>query len=57
MELNEVCRERLVAGVHRALDRVFDSDLSDIDQKNLIRKAIHDMNVGALDCEHHPKED
>ena len=51
MELNEVCRERLVAGVHRALDRVFDSDLSDIDQKNLIRKAIHDMNVGALDCE------
>ena len=51
MILNELCRERLVSGILRALDRVFDSDLSEIDQKNLIRKATHDLNLAALDME------
>ena len=51
MILNELCRERLVSGILRALDRVFDSDLSEIDQKNYIRNAINDLNLAALGME------
>ena len=51
MILNELCRERLVFGMLRALDRVFDSDLSEIDQNNLIQEATHDLNMGALSME------
>ena len=41
----------------RALSQIFDSDLSEIDQKNYIRKATHDLNLAALGMEDSDDED